>query len=378
MKKNNQNISTSKSPSFGGDGEAFGKASKYLIIQQKMIGDVLTSSILCEAIKQKNASAEVHFLVNMHTIPVVENNPFIDKIVVMTKEMEKSPAKLFQFLQQIKKERYDVVLDVYSKPVSVLIGKFSQAQLKIGYKKWYSTLVYDELYTYKTKADTTAGLAIENRMHLLQSLDSSYPKELKPKIYLTEKEIVSAKKILQQENLLNKSLLMIGVLGSSEEKSYPLPYLAKVLDTIAETTEAELLFNYIPKQLVLVEKLIKLCRPKTQQRIHLNIYGKSLREFMALTYLCNAFIGNEGGAVNITKALEVPTFSIFAPFTKRAAWALYENEKNVSVHLEDYHPETYQKFSLKEIRKEASKYYQEFKPVFFTEKLKRFLQRIGG
>ena len=37
--------------------------AKYLIIQQKMIGDVLTSSILCEAIKQKNPSAKVHFLV---------------------------------------------------------------------------------------------------------------------------------------------------------------------------------------------------------------------------------------------------------------------------------------------------------------------------
>ncbi len=350
--------------------------AKYLIIQQKMIGDVLTSSILCEAIKQKNQLAEVHFLVNQHTIPVIEHNPFIDKLVVITKEIETSPIKLFQFLQHIKKENYDVVIDVYSKPISVLIGKFSKAQLKIGYKKWYSQLVYDELYTYKAKADTNAGLAIENRMNLLQSLDKTYAKELKPKIYLTEEEITSAKKSLQQENLLDKPLLMVGVLGSSEEKSYPLPYLAKVLDTIVETTEAELLFNYIPKQLQIVEKLVNLCSPETQQRIHLSIYGKSLREFMALTSVCKAFIGNEGGAVNMAKALKVPTFSIFAPFTKRAAWALYENHKNVSVHLEDYQPETYEKFSLKEIREKASTYYESIKPKYFTEKLKNYLKEV--
>ena len=350
--------------------------AKYLIIQQKMIGDVLTSSILCEAIKQKNPSAKVHFLVNQHTIPVIENNPFIDKVVVMTKEMEKSPVKLFQFLQQIKKEDYQVVIDVYSKPISVLIGKFSKAPLKIGYKKWYSQLTYDELYVYKSKPETKAGLAIENRMHLLQSLDTSYAKELKPKIYLTEEEISSAKKILQRENLLNKSLLMLGVLGSSEEKSYPLPYLAKVLDTIVETTQAELLVNFIPKQLAAVEKLVKLCEPKTQQRIHLSIYGKSLREFIALTFLCKAFIGNEGGSVNMAKALEVPTFSIFAPFTKRAAWALYEDHKNKSVHLEDYEPETYVKLSLKEIRKEATTYYKALKPDYFKEKLINYLKEV--
>lgn len=350
--------------------------AKYLIIQQKMIGDVLTSSILCEAIKKKNPNAEVHFLVNQHTIPVIENHPYIDKMVVFTNEAEKSTAKFYQFLQQIKKEHYDVVIDVYSKPASTLIGKFSGARLKIGYQKWYTKLAYNELYTYKAKAETHAGLAIENRMHLLQSLDKSYAKELKPKIYLTEEEIASAKKILQQENLANKDLLMIGVLGSSEEKSYPLPYLAKVLDTIVETTDAELLFNYIPKQLTTVEKLVNLCEPETQKHIHLSIYGKSLRDFMALTSLCKAFIGNEGGAVNMAKALAIPTFSIFAPFTKRAAWALYENAKNVSVHLEDYQPETYGELSLKEIRKDASKYYQCFKAEYFPEKLKNYLKEV--
>ncbi|MBW2961390.1 glycosyltransferase family 9 protein [Mesonia aestuariivivens] len=352
------------------------QTAKYLIIQQKMIGDVLTSSIICEAIKQKNPASEVHFLVNVHTTPVIENNPFIDKEVVMTKEIEKSPTKLFHFLQQIKRDNYDVVIDVYSKPVSVLIAKFSKAQLKIGYKKWYSKLVYNELYTYKTKADTNAGLAVENRMNLLQSLDHSYPVAIKPKIYLTEKEITSARKILHQENLLNKPLFMIGVLGSSEEKSYPLSYLAEVLNKIIETTGAELLFNYIPKQKETVERLIKLCKLETQHRIHYSIYGKSLREFMALTSLCSAFIGNEGGAVNMAKALEVPTFSIFAPFTKRAAWSLYENNKNVSVHLEDYYPENYKKYNLKEIREEASSYYKMFKAEFFLKKLESYLKNI--
>ena len=57
---------------------------KVLVIQQKMIGDVLTSSILFEAIKIEHPSAELHYLINSHTVPVVENNPFVDKLVLLS------------------------------------------------------------------------------------------------------------------------------------------------------------------------------------------------------------------------------------------------------------------------------------------------------
>jgi heptosyltransferase-2 len=52
---------------------------KVLIIQQKMIGDVLATSVLFEAIKQKYPKAKLHYVLNSHTYPVVEHNPFIDK-----------------------------------------------------------------------------------------------------------------------------------------------------------------------------------------------------------------------------------------------------------------------------------------------------------
>ena len=42
-----------------------------------MIGDVLTSSILFEVLEKFPNSL---FLINSHTIPVVKNNPFIDKL----------------------------------------------------------------------------------------------------------------------------------------------------------------------------------------------------------------------------------------------------------------------------------------------------------
>ena len=60
---------------------------KLLIIQQKMIGDVLTTSILFKALKAEHPDAELHYVINSHTYSVVENNPFIDKVLFVTPEM---------------------------------------------------------------------------------------------------------------------------------------------------------------------------------------------------------------------------------------------------------------------------------------------------
>ncbi|MFC4633403.1 glycosyltransferase family 9 protein [Dokdonia ponticola] len=347
---------------------------KILIIQHKMIGDVLTSSILCEAIKTKYPNATVHYLVNEHTLPVLENNPFIDETVVFTPEMVKSRRAARQFRSQLPFYGYDIVIDVYSKIGSSRITKATKAKQRIGYKKWYTKAFYTDLFTYHYTAETEAGLAIENRMKLLQAIDTSFPKALKPKLYVTDAETASAKaKLAEIKTHPDQKLYMIAILGSAPNKTYPLLYLAVVLDHIVATTDAKLLFNYIPKQLDQVEELLALCSEKTRQHVLKDIYGKSLREFIALTSQCDALIGNEGGAINMAKAIDIPTFAIFSPWIRRAAWSLYENDQNHVVHLQDYDAALYNTKSLKDIKKRADFYYSQLKPEMILEKLDGFL-----
>ncbi|MFT5079310.1 MAG: heptosyltransferase-2, partial [Patiriisocius sp.] len=58
---------------------------KVLIIQQKMIGDVLTSTILFEVLKERFPKSELHFLVNTSTVPVILHNPLIDRVIEFTR-----------------------------------------------------------------------------------------------------------------------------------------------------------------------------------------------------------------------------------------------------------------------------------------------------
>lgn len=351
---------------------------KILVIQQKMIGDVLTSSVLFEALRKKYPQAELHYLIHKHTAAVVEHNPFIDKILLFDPETDEKLFGFFSFLRGIKKEGYDVVIDVYSKINSAALTAFSGAKKRISYHKWYTKKAYTKTFLHKLKPETIAGLAIENRMQLLQGLDEDFPKEIKPKLYLTAEERKAAKRRLEADGIsLNKPLIMCGILGSSTNKTYPLPYMAQVLDFIVEKSDAQLLFNYIPKQVEEAGQLYDLCKPETQKRIYFDIFGTSLRDFMAITSHCHALFGNEGGAINMAKALDVATFAIFSPHIKKDNWSIYEDgQNNVSVHLADFKASELKDQTTSEISKKAGYFYKLLTPNLIFAKLEHFLNNL--
>ncbi len=340
-----------------------------------MIGDVLTSTVLFEVLRNHFPKAELHYLVNSHTIPVIENNPVIDKVIPFTNEMESSKSKFKALREQVKNEGYDVVIDAYAKISSAWIAKSSGAKYRISYKKWYTQFAYTHTFSRHTMSLTKAGLAIENRLMLLSPIIKEIEQTCTPKIYLTEAEINHAKEVLQNHSVaISKDIYMISALGSNELKTYPLPYMAKLLDYIVEQTNGQLLFNYIPSQKPDIEKLYNLCSPKTQQHIFLELYGRSLREFMALTYHCDALIGNEGGAINMAKAIGIKTFSIFCPWIKKEAWDIFEDRNNnTSVHLYDFIDYKPIFSNKKKARSKSKLNYELFKPELIIPKLHEFL-----
>lgn len=349
---------------------------KILVVQQKMIGDVLTSSILFEALREKYPDAQLDYVINSHTYAVVENNPFIDNFLFISPEIEKSKIKFYSFLKALKKEKYDVVIDVYGKLSSTLITKFTSAKTKIAYYKKHTAFVFSHPIKRLKKPKNNASLAIENRLKLLEPLDISFKNRI-PKIYLKPEEITNAKQYLETTKIQSKKpLFMISVLGSSAIKTYPAKYMAALLDSIVETNkEAQILFNYIPKQKQEAQEIFDFCLVETQNHIYFNVFGKSLRAFLAITQQCDALIGNEGGANNMAKALNIPTFTIFSPYLNKTNW-FSENEpgNNVAIHLSDYIE--YNEKDITEAKINPEKYYLKLKPEFIKPALKNFISNL--
>lgn len=350
---------------------------KFLVIQQKMIGDVLMSTIICDSLKQKFPDCQIDFVANENTLAVLEHHPSIDKIIVFKNEYRQK-TRLYHFLKEISKTHYDAVIDAYGKLESNLISKFSDSKVKISYEKWYTKWIYTQVYQRFTKPDSNERLAVKNRLLLLKYFDLNENQLIKnPKIYLTEEERTKAIQFLNKNGITNfDNLYMISVLGSSEDKTYPAAYMAQTINEICEINpESTFLFNYIPKQEKEARNIYNLCNQQTQSRIKFDVFSNSLRGFLGILEQCKALIGNEGGAVNMAKALGVPTFCIFAPFTGKAGWSVASEKNHVGVHLLDYDPKLSQ-LSKKKIRKNRDQYYHQLTPDLFEKQLVNFINRV--
>src|SRR5690606_4834468 len=96
-------------------------------IQQKMIGDVLVSSIICQNLALEFPDAEIDYLVYDSTLPVLENNHYNYNIIPFTHKQRSSKLELIKFAFLIRKKKYDVVIDCYSKLESWIITGLSAA-----------------------------------------------------------------------------------------------------------------------------------------------------------------------------------------------------------------------------------------------------------
>ena len=341
---------------------------RILIIQQKYSGDVLISSILCENLKKWNPNCKIDFIANDFTVDVIENNPFIDNIIVFKKGIS--------FLSSIRKIKYDYLIDCYSKIESNLIALSSLSKIKISYYKWYSFFIYNSTVKRFFKADKSIELSIKNRIELLKpiiGLDFDYIKD--SKVYF-DKSYLNIIHLKMKDFLKNeKKNILINIYGSNENKSLPIEQMIKFIEFINSNLTCNIIMNYMPSQVKKANILMSKLNHEVKKNI-VNYVPNTLKDCIHTIYFCDALLGNEGGATNIAKSIGKPTFSIFSPMIESKGWHSNRNKDHFAVHLADYFPDLYEKKSKREIKLLNKEFYKKLKFELFREKLVLFLKLI--
>lgn len=340
-----------------------------------MIGDVLVSSIICNNLRRAYPDAKIDYLVYESTTPVLEGNPNIDTIIRFEEKHRNSKRELLKLALEIRANNYDLLIDAYSKLESWLIVLLSGAKRKISYAKKGRTFLYTDNIPFEESSKTNLGLAIERRLSLLQPLDLTIAIDPLPKLFVSSKENQQAITLFEKHQLRkDRKTAMISLLGSEQLKTYPLNFMTQVVDAIADTYDVNILFNYFPKQINEAKTVFDNCKPSTQRKIYFDLLGTDLRSFIAILNLCDLIVGNDGGAINMAKALGKPSFIIFSPWIEKKIWATLEDGiHHISVHLNDFKPELLAQKTEKELKQQALSLYEEFQPNLFIDKLKSFL-----
>jgi len=105
---------------------------KVLVVRFSSIGDIVLTSPILRALKLQ-MGANVHFITKVKFSSVVANNPRIEKVYTIEKEITEVTAAL-------KKEKYDYIIDLHknlrSKRLILTLGVKSISFDKINIEKW--------------------------------------------------------------------------------------------------------------------------------------------------------------------------------------------------------------------------------------------------
>ena len=143
---------------------------KILIIQYKPFGDILLNTGYFEALRDKFPDAQIDFLIQKPFITLIEDNKFIDNMVIMQKKKKHLPYYLerIRITMEVRKRKYDVVIDQLRGTGSAQITLFSGAKYKIGWhlKRWnwvfnYTRKRTNDRYYSIMKFDLLEPLGIE-------------------------------------------------------------------------------------------------------------------------------------------------------------------------------------------------------------------------
>jgi heptosyltransferase-2 len=348
--------------------------SKILVIQNKRIGDVLISSVIANNLKKRFPKSHIAYFVYDYTAGVLEGNPNIDELILVNDRELKKINNLLKMLRRIRKMNFDTIFDPYAKFQSRMICLSSRAPLRIGHKKPHKKLklpFYSHPVDLLKESSLPCGKAIEDRVNLIRAVFDLKEPDYAPKIFLSAEE-----ESYNPVRSIKEPVVMLGVLGSTPQKSMPYEYIVELIDYLTGHYRVTVLFNYAPHQKAEALKIYDACRDKEQ--INTEIYEDTIRGFIKLMNHCELLLANEGGSVHIAKALGKPTFTIFSPYVNKSFWAGFEdNPIHRSVHLLEEKPDLYQSFTLEErrrIEENPEQLYRELTPKIILEKLGPYLE----
>ena len=298
---------------------------RILIINPFGIGDVLFSTPLVSNLKAAMPESYIGYICNIRTKGVLYNHPQIDEIFIFEKDQYrqlwresrfKSIEKFISFLLQIKKKKFDVVIDLSLGHQYSFFFRLIGIRKRIGYN-------YKNRGRFLTHKIDIKGYEhrpiVDYYLDLLKFLDIR-PKKFNLTMNVPAQNKEWAERFLK-DNGLGRNSLIIGIIpagGASWGKDFsyrhwPWENYAKVADRAISELNAKVIIFGAPSEQDICQKVQATMRERA-----ISAYGKtSLKQFAALLAKCNLIICNDGGPLHMAVSQNVMTVSIFGPVDEK-------------------------------------------------------------
>jgi len=272
-----------------------------LVIKTSSLGDILQTLPVVLSLKNRYPDVLIDWVVEKKWAPTLGAFKGIDKLLVCDfKTWKKKPLKNFgairKFIQTLKQEKYDLVLDFQGNLKSGVIMGLAKGNEKRSFA--FSQLPEKPHYLFKAKR------LVVNQTHYLDYYHGLVS-DLIPKLEPLKPELKNSKLVEELEIDLSKKVIMLGLGSFWKSKEMSTEQIKELLKKLSN----ENAFFIIPALATEKKKFEELLG----SHAGIIISFPELMDYVPYFEKTSLFIGVDSSLLHLARLLKIPSQGIFGP-----------------------------------------------------------------
>ncbi|MDP2928048.1 MAG: lipopolysaccharide heptosyltransferase II [Candidatus Omnitrophota bacterium] len=278
---------------------------RILIVRTDRLGDVLLSTPVIKALRQKFPQGYISMMVSPYTKDVLDGNPALDEIIAFDKDAkDKCWLATLKFAGLLRKKKFDLAIVLHPTTRMHLLTFLAGIPKRLGYDRKFGFLLTDRIkHTKQYGQKHESEYALDLIRYLgIQPQDKTLFMPIKQESEKWVDVLFSQAGIRDSDKLL-----VIHPTASCHSRIWPGERFAEVADKLAQKYGFKVVIISGPKDMQKAQEVIKNMRIKA-----LNLAGKtSISQLASLLRRCQLFISTDSGPMHMASALGVPVITIF-------------------------------------------------------------------
>jgi len=291
-------------------------APKILILKFSALGDVVHTLPIAATIRKSLPDSYIAWMVEERYQDILAGNPDIDEVIPLRTKVwrknwnSKSLGEILHTIKTLRRQNFDLVLDLHGLLKSGIIAGLSGAPTRVGFHRKNCKEKINTLFTNRKAPYIADGLhVVDITLTLLQTALGKIEKtKLFPLQVPDEMDATVAHFFDQNPDLTRRPIIGINPGAGFESKQWELVRFAELADRVSEELGASILLTWGPGEELKAQQISAHMKQKNWIAPPTSILESiALYKRMALLVSCDS------GPLHLVAALGIPTVSIFGP-----------------------------------------------------------------
>jgi len=280
-----------------------GAAPRILIVRLSALGDTLMSTPVAQALRETFPDAHIGWVVETHCAPVVEGNPFINRV----HRWDKTLKGFLATVREIQREGYELALDVQGLLKSALIPWLARIPFRVGFADAREGA--SRLYTHPIPPPPPIPFASHRNLQLLAALGIPVdPRRHRLFFPLSETDRQAAIQRLRSLGIEPKRFALLAPATTRPQKHWAEKRWGELAEKLWTDLNLPSVLLGGPSDLPLLERISGSCKTPLPF-----ICDLSLKEAVAVIEMASVLVGPDSFPIHAALAVRTPAVALFGP-----------------------------------------------------------------